>query len=333
MSYRSPVAVARAQPPVCRAATIMLLAAALSVLPQAVLAQTPVGNGRLGGVVMDADGNPVAGATITLTQLSTQAVVTATTNDKGEFRKGGLGSGRWNVDISAPGFKPKAMSAAVRDRSNQNFEVALERGDAEVGVGVTLFGGELGDKINAANALYSSGDYAGALAALDTLIAEEMAKDNPNPNVHLVHINSGNAAFEMDNYDLATSHYEATLAVETANNEARMGMAKIHMVRRDVEAAMAEFEQIDLQRITDPIVFYNIGNLLFGQGQSAEAQRYFEMALALNPDDVDSHMQVALCLIQQGMMEESRTHLEKVIELAPETQNAADAQSFLEMIG
>ncbi len=332
MAFRSRVAVGGCSR-AASAANLALLAAALLLLPQSVLAQTPVGNGRLGGVVTDQDGNPVPGATITLTQLSTQAVVTATTNDKGEFRKGGLGFGRWNVDITAPGFKMKAMSAAVRDRSNQNFEVVLERGETADAVGVTLFGGELGDSINAANLLYDAGDYAGALAALDVLMAAEAAKENPNPNLHLVHINAGNAAFEMEDYDLATSHFEATLVVDAANNEARMGVAKVHMVRRDVDAAMAELEQIDLQRVTDPIIFYNIGSLLFSQGQSAAAQGYFERALALNPNDVDSHLQVALCLIQQGMMEESRVHLEKVIELAPETQNAADAQSFLEMIG
>ncbi len=300
------------------------------------LAQTPVGNGRLGGVVKDPAGNPVAGATVTLTQVSTQAVVTVTTDDNGQFRKGGLGYGRWNIDVTAPGFVPKALSAAVGDRSNQSFDVTLEPGESGgggTGGTASLFGGELGSKISAANELYNADDYSGTLAALDVVIAEEMAKSNPNPNLHLVHINSGNAAFELNNYDLAGEHYQATLAVDPANNEARMGMAKIFMMQRDIEAALGELEQIDLERVVDPIVFYNIGNLLFGQGQSAEAQRYFEMALARDPDDVDSHIQVALCLIQQGMMEDSRVHLERVIELDPESQNAADAQSFLEMIG
>ena len=323
--------IARARMDHCPA-LVLALAMSLTAADSA-LAQTPVGNGRLGGVVSDTVGNPVVEATVTLTQLSTQAVVEVTTDDKGRFRKGGLGSGRWNVDVTASGFLPKTLSATVRDRSNQNFEVTLEHGESIGAPGNSLFAGKLGEKISAANALYDAGNYAVSLAALDVVISEEMAKPNPDPNIHLVHINSGNAAFEMNSYEVAARHYKATLAVDRANHQARMGMAKVYLMRRDIDAAIEELKQVDLSSITDPIVFYNIGNLLFGQGQPIEAQGFFEMALGLNPNDVDSHMQAALCLIQQGKMEESRGHLQKVIELDPESSNGILAHDFLNTIG
>ena len=137
----------------------------------------------------------------------------------------------------------------------------------------------------------------------------------------------------MGDYDRARQHYEAVLAGDPDNRDAHMGLAKIHMMRRELDAALAELDKIDLSQITDPIVFYNIGSLLFDQGQSANAQRYYELALGLDPTFADAHMQVALCLIQQGKMQEAKPHLQKVIELDPDSQNAALAQDFLNTIG
>ena len=44
-------------------------------------------------------------------------------------------------------------------------------------------------------------------------------------------------------------------------------------------------------------------------------------------------MQLALSLIQQGKMADAKLHLQKVIEIDPESQNAALAQDFLDTIG
>lgn len=319
-----------------RAVRAGITLAVLLAVASPAMAQVSTGKGRLGGIVMDLDGNPIEGASVELTHMDTGDSWTIVTDRNGRWAKGNMGRGNWNIDITAPGYMPGAMSALVQEvNRSKPVQTYLTPGEAGGGgeSGATLFGGEVGKRITAANELYMAGDFAGALAAFNAVIAEEMAKENPHQNIHLVHINSGNAAYEMGDYAQAASHFEATLAVDSTSRDARMGLAKVHMMQRDLDAALAELDQIDLSGITDPIVFYNIGTLLFEQGQSAAAQGYYEMAIERDPNDHDSHMQIALCLIQQGMMEEAKSHLQKVVELDPEGQNGALAQDFLNTIG
>ncbi len=111
-----------------------------------------------------------------------------------------------------------------------------------------------------------------------------------------------------------------------------MALAKAAMMERDLDTAMTHLAEIDLDQIGDPLVFYNIGSLLFDQGQSVEAQGYYEGAIERDPGFADAYMQLALCMIQQGNMADAKAPLEKVIELDPNSQNGALAQDFLDMI-
>ncbi len=96
---------------------------------------------------------------------------------------------------------------------------------------------------------------------------------------------------------------------------------------------MGYLNEINLNEIRNPVTHYNIGNLLFEQGQSPEAQGFYERAVGLNPDFVEAHLQLALCLIQQEKMAEAKPHLQKVIELEPDSQNGITAQSLLDYVG
>ena len=80
-------------------------------------------------------------------------------------------------------------------------------------------------------------------------------------------------------------------------------------------------------------MFYNVGVLLYDEGQPAESVRYFDLALERDPEFIDAHMQVAVAKLRTGDNDGARVHLEKVIELAPDSERAAEAQSFLEIIG
>lgn len=315
-----------------RALAVVASLAVLLALAAPAHAQVAIGKGRLQGTVKDASGNPVEGATVTLTQVETGAVVTATTGDDGRYVKGNLGSGMWVVEAVAPGFAAQSTRVMVQEANRPFADFTLAPADSGAEMGASLFRGELGDKIGAANKLYEAGDYQGALAAFVAVIQEEAAKETPNPSIYLIHLNAGNAAYEMNDYDAALTHYRAVADTEPGNKEARMGLAKTFMMRRDLDAAVAELDQIDLAAVTDPNVFYNIGSLFFDQGQAAQAQRYYLLAIERNPNFADAHMQVGLCLIQQSKMEEARPYFEKVVELAPDTENAAVAQQFLDMI-
>jgi Tfp pilus assembly protein PilF len=313
---------------------LLLLLAAVVMLGISVDAYAQSrGRARISGRVTDPAGEPIEGATIKLTFVMSGDTAEVTTDDDGRFNKGGLGRGDWNVDVSAPGYIPQAMSARLsEDVRLKPLQIVLTPGEAPAGGGAGVgFSNELGDAVKEANVLFDAGDMAGAYAAFNQILQEFSADDDPL--LYMVNLNAANAAYGMQDFDKAIEHYQAVLLADESNTDARLGVANAHMMNRDIDAAMAEIEKINVADISDPIVFYNIGSLLFDQGQSAEAATYYELALQRNPNFADAHMQLALCMIQQGMMEEAKPHLEKVIELDPDSPNAALAQDFLNSLG
>jgi len=81
------------------------LSLTLAAVP--VLAQS--GLGSITGVIQDSSGAVIGGATIRLTENSTQAVRTATSNDTGLFTFPAVGVGTYTVTVTNPGFKEKKI--------------------------------------------------------------------------------------------------------------------------------------------------------------------------------------------------------------------------------
>ena len=109
-----------------KALTFALFAMLLCV-SRAALAD-PVGIGV--GVVRDTTGAVVAGATVTLTRTSTNAVITRTTDASGIFRFVELPPDTYTLTVQYPGFKRATLSNVVIqvDQSTQ-LDVALSAGD------------------------------------------------------------------------------------------------------------------------------------------------------------------------------------------------------------
>ena len=61
-------------------------------------------SGGISGTVTDPQGSVVSGATVTVTNIGTNSVVTATTSDDGGFRINNLQPGKYKVEVSMSGF-------------------------------------------------------------------------------------------------------------------------------------------------------------------------------------------------------------------------------------
>jgi len=298
-------------------------------------AQVATGKARLNGIVMDLDGNPIEGATVVLTHTSTGKSWELLTDRDGRWLKGNMGRGNWNVDFLADGYLPDGLSVPVQELNRSKpITTYLVPGDAGA-VGETApagaFSNALTNAIKAGNELALAGDHAAALALFEQVLVDFPQEDNQY--VYLVNINAGNSAFELGDRAKAKMHYERVVAADPANSDGRMALAKAAMMDRDLDTAMTHLAEINLEGIRDSLVFYNIGSLLFEQGQSAEAQGYYEGAIERDPNFADAYMQLALCMIQQGQMAEAKVPLQKVVELDPNSQNGALAQDFLNSIG
>src|SRR5437667_330215 len=89
----------------------------LAAAPQA-QAQDWKGMGRIEGRVVDPDGKPVADATVKV-ELPSRGGTTVKTDKKGRWALGGIAAGQWNIDVDAPGFATRRVSATLGSESDR----------------------------------------------------------------------------------------------------------------------------------------------------------------------------------------------------------------------
>ena len=100
--------------------------------------------GTVAGLVTDSSGAVVAGATVTLTDSSTNAARTATTNATGRYIYVDVNPGIYNIAVSKPGFETtKTQHQEVKVGASLTVDLSLHVGGANVVVEVTAVGNEL----------------------------------------------------------------------------------------------------------------------------------------------------------------------------------------------
>ena len=102
-----------------------------------VFAQSTV-TGGINGSVTDPQGGVVPNATITVTNIGTNAVVTVTANADGGFRVSNLQPGSYRVETTVTGFAPaKAENVIVEVGQSTNVDIPLTLGTATAEVEVS----------------------------------------------------------------------------------------------------------------------------------------------------------------------------------------------------
>ena len=94
---------ARVVPSSFRSVRLLIIAAVITLFPQVVQAQAVYGS--IGGVVTDASGAIVPGATVTITSVDRKAIDVVTSNESGYYLKERLLPGAYTVQVELQGFK------------------------------------------------------------------------------------------------------------------------------------------------------------------------------------------------------------------------------------
>ena len=116
----------------------VVLLACCCVLVSAPAIQAQVFPGRITGVVLDAQGSSVPGATVKLSNPSTGLERTVTTNDNGEFNFPELSLGTYQLTVSKAGFKTTVLAGITTSQSQVNtVSPVLKVGDVSTTVEVT----------------------------------------------------------------------------------------------------------------------------------------------------------------------------------------------------
>lgn len=293
----------------------ILIALALS-LP----AQDYKGKGRLNGIVTDEAGAALEGVTVKLFHPQAQGGVTVTTDKDGKWLAAWIRSGSWNLDFSKVGFAPKKISVDISEnKKNPEIEISLAK----------IEGLALTDDIMAGlgrgNELFESGDYDGARAAYEKLIAD-------NPDAYPIHRNIGNCHFAQENYDLAEASYLKVLEKDPQDAGAIIAIGNCYANRGDSGKAMEWYGKIEFEKITDPVVLYNLGTNYYSSAKFEEALKFYRRAAEIQKGSVDALYQLGLTYVNLQKNAEAVATFEEYLKLDPDSERAAQVKGFLEYL-
>src|SRR4029079_5102061 len=95
--------------------------------PRAVFAQ--VDRATVSGVVKDSGGAIVAGASVTVTNLSTNVASQQTTTDTGSYLVVNLIPGQYRIDVELTGFKKRSQTVTLEVGQRARVDMPLEVGN------------------------------------------------------------------------------------------------------------------------------------------------------------------------------------------------------------
>jgi hypothetical protein len=105
---------------------ILILTVAVLGLFFPIIAQTE--SARIQGTVLDQSGSAVAGATVTVTELSTNRVIKVQTNEEGGFTAVSLSPGRYSIEVTQANFKTIKQEITLEVQQVADLNFALEAG-------------------------------------------------------------------------------------------------------------------------------------------------------------------------------------------------------------
>ena len=178
--------------------------------------------GRVTGIIKDAEGHPIKGASVTAESVN-YAATTVTSDAKGRYSFLGLRGGAWTFTVKAPGFLPARRTSTTRTmgvNAAVDFEMEAIRETAPLGPLASLDTKELQERLAAAAELDKAGKLDEAIAAYREILTRV-------PALTSVHLQLG-ALFERKaDTAAAVAEYEAALRADPANVKARSALDRL----------------------------------------------------------------------------------------------------------
>ena len=324
-------------------------AAILLLGPPEGLAQNE--EGRIQGrVFIEGTRDPVVGAFVradpplfspTGDRLQMAEPLETVTDDDGRFALTWMRSGIWNTMIMAEGYEDAQLRIEVtQNRSNactptkmQNCIQPIEyymvplKVDAEDQVESILAGLDVEEteldravaELSAADDAYNRQDYRTAIDGYAGLLVRW-------PQMTNLHQDIGDAHRALAEFDAAIAAYERyrASAPDDAAIERKIARAQLLMgdlaAARDLAAAGGDASPEDL---------YNLGEVAFSEGDTDAAAGWYERSAAADPEWAPPVFKLGMVALNRGDIEGAKALFRQVVDIEPDSEEAAQAQGIL----
>jgi tetratricopeptide (TPR) repeat protein len=335
------------------AAALSLAAVAWLAAASASLAQDWKGKGKIGGVVNDPAGKPIAGATITLRFGDDPAAgppaVSSDKNGKWQIEK--LAFGTWNLEITAPGHEPLTGPVPLsKEQPAPSLTVKL----APVNIA--------GKAIDEGNKLFNQHKWAEARAEYEKAMAALTPEQESNR--HGLQLMIAQIDVRMKQSPKAIESLQAMIAQKPDDQEVLRILAQAQRESGQKEAAIETLKKVaelapqdaavydfllewlvEARRSAeaeqylakapgkvDPVTLLNLGIIYFNDQKYPEAVTKFDAVVAANPERTESLYFRGLAQMEQKKYAEARADFEKLLTVDASAAKAPDARFKLAIL-
>ena len=311
---------------------VLLVVLAVLAWPSVAAAQM---SARVRGVIMNVDGEPVEGATVTFTfQGGVNREQAATTNTEGEYMQMGLQSGPYRIVAAKDGVGERTEEITLRVGQQEELDIQLvpvgmravsdltdeERAEYERAEALLV-------TLEAAVELATGGDFGAAITAFEEGLSA-------NPDCFQCYHGIGMAYLEQEEYGDAEAAFNSSLEVNPDYAEAYEGLATIYNTQRRFDEAVAASERAaELSGggglLADPDTVFNQGLINWNAGNIEEAKAQFAETLELDPNHGEAHYWVGMANLNEGNLAGAKTEFERYIELEPDGRFADQARGMV----
>jgi tetratricopeptide (TPR) repeat protein len=278
-------------------------------------------NGRLTGEVKDDSGAPVKDATVIAENPNASpGRLTTTTDSKGRFAVLGLRSGTWSFTVAAAGYTPKTGTFQFSALKGFFLTVAIQKGGKNAVFSVSAK--ELEGLLSKADAMFEAKQYDQALVAYQNILEKV-------PTLYSVNIPIAQVYRAQKKNDEAMAAYKVVLENDPENAGAKAGLGQIYLEKGDFKNAEEPLAQAANNPTAAKEDFCNYAGLKFAMGDVDAAQQWYQKAIDADPTYVPPVYQLAMVALNKGDKAACANWLNKVIAMAPNSQEAAQAQALL----
>ncbi len=286
--------------------------------------------GMVRGHVFDTKGQPVQGATITITyKEGAGRSYTVKTNKKGEFTQIGLTPGMYTVTADKDKLGSQTFDCRVRlaDTAQVNFQL---------GAGASGPSKEDTAKMDSVKKLFDEGVTASQAGDNDGAIAKFNEAATAMPGCFDCYYNLGFAYAQKKDYTQSETAFKRAIELKPDYADAYNGLATIYNAQKKFDDAQAASRKAAELSATSgggsADALYNQGVIAWNAGKAEEAKKAFEETLKIDPKHANAHYQLGMCLINTGKLTEAVSEFETYLQLAPDGQYAAQAKAMLSQL-